>query len=100
MVRSVDSIDGCGFVLLPEAAAEVVALFMVSPEVAPVAVAELSPSDPSEAPPCLGPGSLIFDLENIASCPYERHRIDGRPIAMHFVVQMGARAPTRAAHIT
>src|SRR6056297_3812804 len=97
MVRSELRIEGLGFVLPGWGEG----LFMLSPEVvvSDDAVPVVPAASPS-APPCLCPCSLIFDLENIASCRDEGHGVYRVSAAAHLVVKMRARGPSSIAHIT
>ena len=61
---------------------------------------EALPSGPVSAAEDFAPGSLILDLENIASCRDEGHRVHRIAIAPHLVMEMGASATSSAAHIT
>lgn len=47
-----------------------------------------------------GPGSLIFDLENISSCRDKGHRVGWVAILAHFVMQMGPGRASSISHIT
>jgi hypothetical protein len=49
---------------------------------------------------CLGPGSLILDLENISTCRDKVHWIYWGSVLTHFIVYMRTRGPSGTSHIT
>ena len=73
---------------------------MSAPDLGLEVEAEAPPSAPLSAAEGFAPGSLILDLENIASCRDEGHRVHRIAIAPHLVMEMGPGATSSAAHIT